>query len=85
MNLDIHSLKVQANLRIGCDYNNIEMYSWPVIFPNTAGPHENSIGGDALTAFQVYGFVDTRTNKGVLYCEDVWKHVRKFQPLVNWV
>ena len=78
---ELHKLKIEASIRIGCD--DVEMFSWPVMFGSTAGPG-GGIGGCMMTTFQVYGFRDVASDKGVLYCAGKWKYVKPFKPLMGW-
>lgn len=61
--------------KLNTEKNNISFYSWPAIFPNTAGPRNapGIISGQACTEFQVYAFVDNMTDKRIKYCGSVWK------------
>lgn len=47
-----------------------EWVSWPETFASTAGPH-GGIGGQAITAFQVYGF--RGGNHAMMCCAGKWR------------
>ena len=48
----------------------ISWYSWPETFGSTAGPR-GGIGGQAMTTFQVHGFIGQE--KALMWCCGVWR------------
>jgi len=61
--------------------NNIEMCSWEQTFSNTAGPH-GGIGGQALTKFPIFAFINEVTGNVFVHCSGFWKFIpkEKFKP-----
>ena len=57
--------------------------SWPENFNTTAGP--SGVGGCALTAFQVYAFIDYDRNLVVIKCCNTRKtiKIRDFKPMMK--
>lgn len=54
------------------DISELAWWSFPWLFGSSIGPREG-IGKCVMTEFQVFGFLNKRTNKGVKYCYGVWK------------
>lgn len=50
-----------------------QWYSWPEVFGSTSGPR-GGIGGQAMTTFQVYGFIGH--DDALMYCGGVWRRWR---------
>jgi hypothetical protein len=48
----------------------VEWIAWPEVFSSTSGPH-GGIGGQAITAFQVYGF--RGGNHAMMCCAGKWR------------
>lgn len=65
-----HDLLEDAAEKLGTEARFINWYSWPEVFGSTAGPR-GGIGGQAMTTFQVYGFIGHE--KAVMYCGGVWR------------
>ncbi len=70
--IDYQAVIKEAALKLGTKPENIKMYSWYEMFPNTAGPHFGRICGQAFTEFQVLGF-EVPHRSFIKYCDGVWK------------
>lgn len=74
---ELQALLIEAARLLGCSVDELEWWSWPQVFGSTSGPR-GGIGGQAMTAFQVFGFSDG--GNAVKYCGGVW---RKWDRIVE--
>lgn len=73
--LPFEEIKSLACQHLNAHEGTLSFYSWPYRFSNTAGPRSgpNVISGQAVTEFQIYGFVNCMTGERIKYCSGVWK------------
>lgn len=64
-------LLTEAAQKMNCLADEIKWYSWPTVFPSTAGPR--GIGGSAMTEFQVFGFAHYESGQYLKCCAGVWR------------
>lgn len=73
LEFDINRIFKEAKERLKVRRDeDLEWYSWPQVFPSTAGPKPGGIGGQALTTFQVFAFISRETGERIKGCNGYW-------------
>lgn len=67
---DIKSLIEAVARRSKCSTEEVEWYSWPQVFANTAGPGGGA-GGNTMTTFQIFAF--NANGELSKYCCGYWR------------